>query len=950
MRPLPICGLVALFVILPCVVWAQEASLFADNFAGGTSSAWTLQPPIDALGKIPPNGTWAVEPGALVATGTAVPWTLQTAGDPAWTDYKFSVKVTIRKPTPPMQYPIQDCEYDRYLPHGKEAPIRCEHSGQCRYRYYAGEFDWGSDAAVYVRYQDRNQCYRVQLSTEYQEMILWHGVGGYLQVVPCKLTPGRTYQLEVLAQGEHLQVYLDGKKTIDYWHDCLPSLHGGIGLAAYQSTVAFQDAQVTAVPAAIQPVPLHQEKFTTRTWRDQRWVFDGNEPIVLLEKEASGNDSAYNAKAMHFFFVKLRPGYRPLFFGHVSVFPSYPWVHMPQLIGDEWTGIQTSGEGSNRLTLDFDAITPEQSLKTHHTDIITYDRVRGTYRHDLTMHATFLTEAKNVNGIELLDPLTYNNHAPGRGVKYGWLTEGEWCVMTGQDGKLIRHPLAESMSLDGQDSWMGPSDHSQEMLYPERAVCPAWETTTSGEPVRYQMCLWGYDFHAGICYDKPRTFQPNDTVTAKISILGYPPEEAERRFLRSEIAPNNLHPEEPGKRNNVGVVPSAYAMPVCDPAGTDFATVHDTSSFFVGWPFTGDYTLDNTVGHNDHYSLRMDGPSSVDGVMYHHMLDLYAPTYLCTTWVKTKGVRGGKGVIIRLKYNYAATPCDTLETGITGDTDWQEISWITTVPCTHDSTELTFRLDGVGTAWIDDFSLRPIEAGETPVEHRGTPLAALPTPSADYLVDLPCNEGAGVSLLDTSNHGHSAKLDGATWITSGRRPVLHFANGTAAFITSLSPALRMKEGDPRDYPGAALTIDAWIRPTAGKQGGAIIGYMASPMLFLQPAGKDLFTLNLMVTPLGQKGVTLTSDPLVPPGQWTHVAAIIDASHTARLYVNGKPAGEKALGGNFAYGAYYPLLSIGTFGKYYGYQYSGDLADLRWWSRAATDAELAAAAATAPDRQ
>ncbi len=66
-----------------------------------------------------------------------------------------------------------------------------EHSGQYRYRYYAGEFDWGSDAAVYVRYQERTACYRVQLSTEYQEMILWHGTGGYLQVVPCKVNPAK---------------------------------------------------------------------------------------------------------------------------------------------------------------------------------------------------------------------------------------------------------------------------------------------------------------------------------------------------------------------------------------------------------------------------------------------------------------------------------------------------------------------------------------------------------------------------------------------------------------------------------------------------------------------------------------------------------------------------------------------------------------------------------------
>jgi len=79
-------------------------------------------------------------------------------------------------------------------------------------------------------------------------LILWHGIGGYLQVVPCELKPGRAYRLEVAARGRNIQVFLDGDRKIDYWHRTLPTLSGKIGLAAYRSTVAFEEITVTELP------------------------------------------------------------------------------------------------------------------------------------------------------------------------------------------------------------------------------------------------------------------------------------------------------------------------------------------------------------------------------------------------------------------------------------------------------------------------------------------------------------------------------------------------------------------------------------------------------------------------------------------------------------------------------------------------------------------------------
>ena len=922
----------------------EDKVLLGPSATGVNLKAWTLQAPINALGPIAPNGTWAVDKQAIVATGTAAPWTIRTTGDAAWTDYRLSVRVTIRKPAPKADFPVFHAEFDRYLPREWFPPL-CQHTGHYRYRYYAGEFDWGSDAAVLVRHQSREQCYRVQLSTEYQEMILWHGVGGYLQVVPCELKPGRTYHLEVLARGARLRVLLDGKQKIDYWHETLPTLAGRIGLAAYRATVAFRDVTVTALPAAPASAPPHRARFSTRRWRGLRWVFDGNEPIVLMERSRNKIDN-YLSKVLFYHFVKLRPGYRPLYFCWVSILAG---PHGTQLAGDENT-IRTTGEGTGQLVLKFQTADPEKTLRVDHTDRLTFDQRRGTYRHDLTSELTFLAEKKRMH-LEFIDPLTYNNKEPGRGVKYPWLPAGhQWGVFRAEDGSVRRHPISQSLNLSGQNNWWTSRDHSFWMLYPDRAVAPVWEQHVPGEQCFIGVCHWGYDWHQNVRWKKQRTFKPGERFTIRYALTGYPPDEAERVFLQSTLAAQNDQPEKFSRGRFFMSIPSPYAYPVCDPAGTDFTRLYNTRVPYVGWQFYGDYTVDTTVGHNDHHSLRLDGPAKATGLIYHHMFDGHAKKYLCTVWLKTRGVRG-KAMVDQVRYPYKANgPCDTIKTGWTGDTDWRQVAFATAVPSitpeTYDATDFTVALDGPGTVWVDDFTLRPIEAGEKVVEHRPKPgtSATGPAPSPDYLIHLRCDEGDGASLYDVSHHGNSAKLHGTTWVRTGKRAAVRFGGQACAFVPN--PSRELRPTDASQYPHAGLTLDAWVRPSAGKPGGAIVSYYTSPLLYVSPAGKQGFTLNLLLTCAG-KSVRTSSKPLIPPDQWTHVAATV-ADGMARLYVNGKPVVETKLAGKMAYRAYFQMISIGTFGQRYGYPYHGDLAGFRWWARAATAKELAAAAASRPE--
>ncbi len=395
---------------------AADPPLSQDDFPTSRSLRdWALLPPVDALGPIPANGEWKVNQGALVATGVAKPWTIRTAGDAAWADYKLSATVTIQKPGPQPDFPIFDGEYDRWLPRAS-FPGLSDHPGQFRYRYYAGEFDWGSDAAVWFRYQDRENCYRVQLSSIYQEIILWHGVGGYLAVVPYKIEPGKTYKLEVLAQGRHIQVLLDGAKQIDYWHTCLPTLTGKIGVGAYQATAAFSDVSVAALPRA-PATPRRRARFNTRMWRTQRWVFDGDEPICLLQAPAPPITPGYCSGMLSYRFVKLRPGYRPMYSCWVGARPDHPESAGNALVGTV-NDIKTTGENTEQLVLTFNTAQPGGTMEGVNTDTLTLDPVRGTYRHDMVYVCTFLKEAK-MPFLEFADPLTYNNKEPGLSNKYG---------------------------------------------------------------------------------------------------------------------------------------------------------------------------------------------------------------------------------------------------------------------------------------------------------------------------------------------------------------------------------------------------------------------------------------------------------------------------------------------------------------------------------------------------
>ncbi|GAG17511.1 unnamed protein product, partial [marine sediment metagenome] len=258
------------------------------------------------------------------------------------------------------------------------------------------------------------------------------------------------------------------------------------------------------------------------------------------------------------------------------------------------------------------------------------------------------------------------------------------------------------LNLWGQNSFHSKPGTSFWMLYPDRAACPVLTADVPEQDLLSEVCHWGFDFHQRIRWmKKPRKFKPGDTMKIKHAMTAYPPREAEKIFLTTSLHDQQVNPRSYNKNERFWGqnVPNLYAFAVCDPAGTDFSRVYNVRVPYVGWQFVGKYAIDDKVGHGDTMSMRLDGPKvKTSAFIYHHMIDSNAKRYLCTLWLKTRGTTG-PGPVFTLRYPWRKeAPVDTIKTGITGDTDWQKISFVTTIPVliwpTYDASQIFLSLEG----------------------------------------------------------------------------------------------------------------------------------------------------------------------------------------------------------------------------------------------------------------
>jgi glucose/arabinose dehydrogenase/chitodextrinase len=247
-------------------------------------------------------------------------------------------------------------------------------------------------------------------------------------------------------------------------------------------------------------------------------------------------------------------------------------------------------------------------------------------------------------------------------------------------------------------------------------------------------------------------------------------------------------------------------------------------------------------------------------------------------------------------------------------------------------TGTSFNDTGVAAATTYGYQVRAVDAAGNLGPYSSIASATTPSPPppvGGLVAAYAFNEGSGTTVNDASGNGNNGTITGATWTPAGRFGAALSFNGTSNLVqipasSSLNLAL-------------AMTLEAWIFPTAAQSGWRTIVQREADAYFLNasngngpllPGGGGTFGGNI-----GYASGAVAN----PVNAWTHVALTYDGS-MLRLYVNGVLVVSEAQTGGIQTNT--NPLSIGGNGPY-GEFFQGVIDDVRVYNRALSQAEIQA---------
>jgi len=683
-------GTIAFAILLASLASATPVKNWSSIPLAGWTAAPTLEPCTQAA---PPYGKWQEQQGVLQVSGEANCWSTMLMPDDRH-DVAITTRFTVLK--------------------SSAAAVQLP-GGCVRWGFHWGENLPGWDVGVVLGYQDSLNFYRVQLSATRGELALWDATGSYLQLIPCPVALGTPHGLTIHWRGAHITAKLDGKPVMDYWDRSLPYTHGQVGLATWKSAVQFTRCTVDSLRGRAEKMPTHVPNFhflptdhlvlghgssATRPYAGMI-LFDGNEPISYFYKLTMAKDDNYSTDALIHEAVKLKPGWRPAYYNYIGP-NGLKWTwRWPVLVGNLPDAFKVSDSGK-QLVFAFQTETPGIGRTDYHC-AVTFDTQRGVYRYEYQGKMKLTAPAK-VNEFELSDPLIYNNRTPGPEVIHRWNPSGHrWLLYQGTSGNWERMPLTDYPNDYNTDinnavtSWGKVTD----FLYPDPAACPVFENDLLWPKGRFSpgQCSWGYDFHhrqvnAG-------TLDAGTERSFVMTFTALPPEEAKQIVTKSHLMPCLEH-------ENRVLIPF-------NPRGMNFAdttTWQDPSATMV---WLGG-TRDDTTGHGDQFSLRVDGPGRAKVRIFHYMVEQHAKRWWVRGWYKTRGIKA-PALQLRVAYpgwkekDYDAQNLFALDSR---DHDWTYFSFITDIFRIGDESYLGIELPDTGKVWLDDVAVSALTDEQHP--------------------------------------------------------------------------------------------------------------------------------------------------------------------------------------------------------------------------------------------
>jgi Concanavalin A-like lectin/glucanases superfamily len=163
--------------------------------------------------------------------------------------------------------------------------------------------------------------------------------------------------------------------------------------------------------------------------------------------------------------------------------------------------------------------------------------------------------------------------------------------------------------------------------------------------------------------------------------------------------------------------------------------------------------------------------------------------------------------------------------------------------------------------------------------------APLQTPRQGPVAAWSFDQGEGTTVEDLTGDGHTATIEGAQWTTHGRYgDALEFDGEEDCLSVAPASDLQLTE---------EFTIEAWVRPGASTEAGALFAKenSVSPRYgyLLEDEGEHL---SAYFDESAESGHLASAEGSLPLHAWTHLALTDDGAHT-RLYIDGELAGSIA---------------------------------------------------------
>ena len=189
------------------------------------------------------------------------------------------------------------------------------------------------------------------------------------------------------------------------------------------------------------------------------------------------------------------------------------------------------------------------------------------------------------------------------------------------------------------------------------------------------------------------------------------------------------------------------------------------------------------------------------------------------------------------------------------------------------------------------------------------------------------SEGTGTTTADLSGNNNNGVLSGATWSAAGKTGNALSFNGTSSRVTVADAAsLRLSTG---------MTLEAWVRPTAVPNWGAIIlKEDTSDLAYSLYANSNTNVPGSWIRfSSGTQSATGTAQLAL--NTWTHLAATFNGT-VLRFFVNGAQVSTLTVSGSLI--STTKPLQIGS-NQIWGEYFQGLIDDVRVYNRALSPTEI-----------